>query len=447
MRDAMHMAAISEAAFNPATEDLRRDPAEYRMARLMAGTSHVCHAGPPAGAGTTAAQTAAMNANQTLQVNAQIRAAILNNAVEDIQQIYNQTITTPGSSNNVVQVPFRNVGLVKGFIVKCVAAFTASASANPTVTTFGPANILSNVTLFDLDNYQRINTPGWHLNVLGTLKEGFPHGAALLSTAFDAQVGYGSNFGASAITAPTDVPATGSATFYYWVPCSYSASDLRGAIYAGVVNATAYLQLTINPTPWIINTSDATLAIFTGASGSSTTISSITITVYQVYLDQLPRWSQGPQAGAPMLPPVDIATQYRLNATSLQGVTTGQDFPVPFSNFQQFLSLFIIYDQAGTLNGGTDLNYFALAAANTYQLFKVDPTTQAWRSRHKIMTDFPKGTYGFDFRNAPISTNQTGNMQLFLNAITAATGTTVFPAFESFALVNTVLGAASLPAS
>jgi hypothetical protein len=63
------------------------------------------------------------------------------------------------------------------------------------------------------------------------------------------------------------------------------------------------------------------------------------------------------------------------------------------------------------------------------------------------MTDFPVGSYSFDFRSQPISTNQTGNMQLLLNAISAAAGSTVYAGFESTALVNTVLGAASLPAS
>jgi hypothetical protein len=38
-------------------------------------------------------------------------------------------------------------------------------------------------------------------------------------------------------------------------------------------------------------------------------------------------------------------------------------------------------------------------------------------------------------------------MQLLLNAITAANNSQVLAGFESFALVNTILGAASLPAS
>ena len=403
---------------------------------------------PPATtSGTSAQQTAAMQANNAIGVNAQIRAAILGSAIEVKQAIFNQTIPTPGSSNNVIQVPFRNVGLVKGFIVKVNATFANAGSTAATLTNWNIANLLSNVTLYDLDNYQRINTSGWHLNAIGTAKEGFVQGAALLSSAFDAPIKYGNNFNAMSATASIAASGTGTAQMYYWVPCAYSASDLRGSIFAGVVNATAYLQLTINPTPCVLSTADPTLAVYQQGTTAATTISSVTVEVYQVYLDQLPRYQQGPQAGAPILPPIDIATQYRLNNTSLYGVSPGQDFPVPFSNFQQFLSLSLIYDQAGTLNGGTDLNYFALAAANTYLPFKLDPITQAWLTRHKIMVDMPLGSYLFDFRGQPISTNQTGNMQLLINAISAATGTQILAGFESFALVNTVLGAASLPAS
>lgn len=406
---------------------------------------------PPVAGGTTAAQTSAMQANNAIAVNAAIRQGILASAIEVKQSIFNQSFGAITAANNTFQVPFRNVGLVKGFIIKLNVVFSEVGSSDTvSATNWNVANLLSNVTLTDLDNYQRINTTGWHLNMLGSAKEGFPHGAALVSSAFDTPVKYGNNFNATTLSLPTHTQ-TGSAQMYFYVPCAYSANDLRGAIFAGVVNATAYLQFSVNAVPFVSTaspTGDPTQAVLTGTGVvTPPTISSGTVEVYQVYLDQLPRYNQGPQAGAPVLPPIDIATQYRLNQTSLTGISSAQDFPIPFSNFQQFLSLGFIYDQNGTLNGGTDLNYLALAAANTYLPFKIDPITQAWISRHKIKTDFPLGSYMVDFRGQPISTNQTGNMQLLLNAITAATGSQVLAGFESFALVNTVLGAASLPAS
>ena len=397
--------------------------------------------------GTTAAQTAAMQAQNAQATNDQISAFVRASSQEVTQQIYSNTIATPASGSNVINIPLRNVGLVKGFIVECTASMSNTGSGAAALTTWNAANLLSNISFFDLDNYQRVNCAGWFMNMIGTSKEGFVHGAAILLTAMDTPIKYGNNYNcisASATLAATS--GTGTVVMRYWVPLAYSMNDLRGAVWMGVVNATAYLQLTVNPSPGVAS-GDATLAIYSGAN-TAVTISSIALTVYQIYLDQVPRYPPGsPQAGAPVLPPLDGATQYRLITTSLTGVTVGQDFPVPFSNFQNFMSLGIIYDQAGTLNAGSDLNYFALAAANTYQLFKTGPITQAFKTRIRNMTDFPVGSYSFDFRSQPISTNQTGNMQLLLNAISAAAGSTVYAGFESTALVNTILGAASLPAS
>jgi hypothetical protein len=240
-------------------------------------------------------------------------------------------------------------------------------------------------------------------------------------------------------------PTTGTIKQYYWIPLAYAKDDLRGAIYMGVINATAYLQMTINQTPGV-TTGDNTLAVYSGAN-TNVTMTSFTYNVYQSYLDQMPRYQSGPQAGAVILPPLDNITQYRLVSTSLGAISANQDFPVPFSNFQEFLSLSLIYDQNGTRNAGTDINYFALAAANTLQFFKTDPYVQLLKQRIRLKADFPAGLYLFDFRDQPISTNQSGNVQLFLNPSTAAAGSQALCGFESFALVNTVLGAQSLPAS
>jgi hypothetical protein len=396
--------------------------------------------------GTTAAQTQAMTAQQTQQLNDQISAMVRNVSQEMKQSIYSNTVTAPSNGNNVLNIPLRNVGLVKGFIVEITANMSNTGSGAASLTNWNAANIISNFSFFDLDNYQRINSAGWFMNMLGTAKEGFPHSAAILSTAMDTPIKYGNNFSVISATATlAATTGTGAVVMKYWVPLAYSKTDLRGSVFMGVVNATAYLQLTINPAPGSAS-GDPTLSVYSGAN-TAVTVSSASVQVYQVYLDQLPRYTSGPNMGSPILPPIDVATQYRLITTSLYGITVGQDFPVPFSNFQQFLSLGVIYDQNGTLAAGTDINYFALAAANTLQLFKIDPNTQAMLSRIREMTDWPLGSYLFDFRDQPISTNQTGNMQLLINAITAASGSTVLCGFESFALINTILGAASLPAS
>lgn len=384
---------------------------------------------------------------QIQAANLNIRQLVLNNSQDMLQSIGSGSIT-PATQPNV-NLPLRQVGLAKGFVVEITATFQNAGSGTATLTPMGPWNIISNFSFFDLDNYQRINTPGWHIGMLNTAKEGFPFGAALLSTATDAPVGYGNNSSIISATASMGAgnvtPTTATIKMFYWVPLAYGKADLRGAVFMGVVNATAYIQFTANATPGV-TTGDNTLAVYSGAN-TIVTMTGLTYNVYQSYLDQLPRYQSGPQRGAPILPPLDNMTQYRLVNTSLGAISSGQDFPVPFSNFQEFLSLSLIYDQNGTRNAGTDINYFALSAANTLQFFKTDPYVQLLKQRVRIKTDFPAGLYMFDFRDAPISTNQQGNIQLFINTITAAAGSQTLLGFESFALVNTILGAGSLPAN
>lgn len=387
---------------------------------------------------------ASMSPQQVLQQNMAIRNMVLSASQDMKQSIFSQTIT-PASQGNTINIPLRQVGLVKGFIVEVDATLTNTGTGAATPTAYNAANILSNISFFDLDNYQRINTSGWHMALLNAAKEGFPFGSALLLSAMDSPVEYGNNF--DVVSVASSIAATGgtgAVKMRYWVPLAYSKNDLRGSVYMGVVNATAYLQLTLNPIPSVAS-GDATACIYSGAN-TSVAITTANVTVYQCYLDQIPRYGAGPQAGAPILPPLDLATQYRLLNTTLSGMSPGQDFPIPFSNFQEFLSLALVYNRVGTLGSGSDINYFALAAANTLNLFKVGPLTQALLSRVRNRTDYPLGTYVFDFRDAPISTNQTGNMQLLLNPITAPNGATALCGFESFALTNTVVASGSLPA-
>jgi hypothetical protein len=388
-----------------------------------------------------------MSPQQLQATNAAIRNLILANSQDMLQSIAAGSFVP--ASQNTQQIPLRQVGLAKGLVVEFTATFQNTGSGTAALTPLGPWNVIQNFSLFDLDNYQRINTPGWHVGMLNAAKEGFPFPAALLSTATDSPVGFGNNSNliqATASLGPGNVtPTTGTVKGFFWVPLAYSKHDLRGALFMGLINATAYLQFTVNLTPGVA-AGDSTLAVYSGAS-TNVAMTNFSYNVYQSYLDQMPRYQSGPQTGAVILPPLDNITQYRLVSTSLGAVSAGQDFPIPFSNFQEFLSASVIYDQNGTLNAGTDINYFALAAANTLQFFKTDAKIQLMKQRIRFKSDLPAGLYMFDFRDQPISTNQSGNVQLFLNPSSAASGSQVLVGFESFALVNTILGAQSLPAS
>lgn len=393
-----------------------------------------------------------MNASQLNQL---ARAAIKARAVKMLQPIYNQTFTPAAGQNvsqlaPVISINPRNIGLILGFWVRVTGNLANGSGQQVNLTDFGPANVLTQIQFNDLNNNTRIQTAGWHLAILNSIKARRPFCSAWKNSSSDDPINFGNNF-SGAIASPATIAAAGNGAFtmWYYVPLAYSENDYRGAVYANVVNATMQLNLTPNPTPTVQNATDSTLAMYVGnAAGSMAlaVISSLTVEVYQEYLDQLPAGK-----GGVLLPLLDLATIYEMKNTSFTGVTSGQDFPMQYSNFRDFLSTTLIYNNNPANNsgrvGGTDLNYLSLQAANMTNIWKMEPALAALKLRNHLQTDLPPGCYYFGSREKPISTTQYGNQQLIINAITANAGAYALVGYEDFAMVQTLSQAGSLAAN
>jgi hypothetical protein len=399
------------------------------------------------------------------QINQVARAAIKARAVAMLQQIYSVTFgaaantTDVSALNPVVNVAPRNVGLIRGFWVKIVAIINNQSGQTATLSDFGPANLLTQIQFNDLNNNTRIQTTGWHVDFVNSIKARRPFGTALIrggtgstTGGFDSPINYGSNWSGN-ISAPATIAngasaANSTVTMWWYVPLAYSADDLRGSIYANVVNATMQLNLTFNPHAGVLATTDSTNAVYTlaaGATAASFVVAQATVTVYQDYLDQLPVGQSGV-----ILPVLDLATIYELKNTATIGMVANQDFPVQYANFRDFVSTFAVYVNNGSTGArgvGLDVNYFALQSANFTNIWKTEPALISVRTRNHLQTDFPPGVYYFGSREKPISTTQYGNMQLVLNAITATSNPYMLMAYEDLAVVQTLSMAGSLAAS
>lgn len=387
--------------------------------------------------------------------NANARNILLANCIDAVQQIYSTTIGTPTTANATLNIPVRNVGFIKGFLVEITGTVTPGAAAVK-LTPFGLGNLLANVQFTDLANNVRINTAGWHITMINTAKRQWVYGSAI---ATDTSLGYGSNY--NVVTPATGLNgATTAQNFrmFYYIPLSYSDSDLSGGIYANVVNATMNLQLGINVNTYVAAAADPTLAVFTQstATASSAPITNMVVTVYQNYLDQVPMGNNGP-----ILPALDISTIYGLYNTSLSAVVQNQPFAIPYANFRDFYSTCVVFDQGvtpwltGYLPGGgtaavpgSDVSNWALQAANFTNIWSFDTYVAALRARSIIGDDTPVGTYYFDHRQKPISTVQYGNMQLNMTPSSVLSASaSVLVGFEYKALINQITGAGSLPQS
>lgn len=383
------------------------------------------------------AQQAAPQYTQAQNVTA--RNLIVANAREMWQVTNTNTAAVIGVQQNI---PLRNIGMAKRLLLEVTGTVAATAAETQTLTPWGLSNIFSSIIVTDLANYNRIQTTGWHIMNVASLRRQAVYGAAYSQ---DSPVAYGSNLqvcnGAAIINA-----AGGAKTFrfVFELPLSYSDTDLRGAIYSAVVNATWQVSYTINANFFVAAGADATQAVYQSSSAVLGTLSAVTIKTHQIYLDQLPFTSNG----QPVLPYYDLATGYLIQNTGFSvAPSIGIDYPIQYPNFRSILSATMLIDNPG-FGPGSDINYIGIQAANLVYLLQVDPYMISLRTRNTIGDDLPQKAYCLETRISPINTTAYGNMQIVLNmAAVAAAGYSTQVGWEMMAVINSVAGASSLPAN
>lgn len=358
----------------------------------------------------------------------------------DMWQPLNPGLPSSPAPGSVLTFYVRNVGLVKRLIIDFKATITAGASTTSTLTSWGLANFVSNVTFSDLGNNQRINTTGWHLTAVASAKRRKVFGAAYTS---DTPLGYG-NINNRIMYAPATIAATVASEidFRLEVPFVQNDTDLRGAIYADVTQATMQVQVTLNPNMFVSSTADATLAVYQSGGTDLASLSNLTWQVYQNYLDQLPRMPNGD----PILPKHDLGTGYLLTNTASGLPIANQDNALSYTNARTYLSTVLAYDNNGTLNvNGSDINNIKLVSANFTNILYLSGKMTQFMGRQVIMDDFPAGMYYLDHRHRPIDTNQYGNMQVILNpSSVGGSGAVILYGLEAYGIIGLVNQGGSL---
>jgi P3 major capsid protein len=360
----------------------------------------------------------------------------------DMWQQLNPILPSSVGPGSVITIQLRNVGLVKRLIVEFSATVTAGATSVQTLTPLGLANLISNVTFVDLGNNTRINSTGWHLNVVSSVKRRRVFAAAYTS---DTPNGFGNNNN-RVMFAPATIAANGTTPvkFILEIPFVKNNHDLRGAIFADVTNAVMQVQITLNPQMFVSTTADATLAMYQSAGADLASLSAVTVQCNQNYLDQLPR---NPQTAAPILPALDLGTAYLLNNTAGGLPVINQDNGFAFVNARSYESVAVIFDNNGTLNvNGVDLNYIQVTSANFTQILRWDGMMAVTAERDILGDDFPKGMRYLDFRHRPINTDMYGNMQIILNpsSVLGSAATFLF-GWEAYGIIGQVNQGGSLP--
>lgn len=330
------------------------------------------------------------------------------------------------------------VGIITRFIVKVSATISQGAAETQTRIATGAAAILGNVTYIDPSNNARVNVPGWYLHALASHRRGRMMAAAL-SSDINGIAGLGAAFTAGLVAAPATVTTPAALTMNYEVPLAYGRDNLQGAVLAGTINATQNLSVTINPNFFVtstdvVNYPDAGYQSSTSQLGR---ITSVTVTVYQEYIDQID--------GLP-LPMLDLSTFYLLNTTGGYNPTANVDLAIPYVNGRMFMSTLLRYNNSGNLNAGTDLNYISIRLASTTDLQKADPFIWSLKNREIMGCDMPSGFYMISHRDKPLFTNDYGNLGLVVNASNSIGINSILTVgYEALALSAQLPAGGSLP--
>lgn len=353
-------------------------------------------------------------AAQTAAQSYAVRQSILANAIPVLQNVRSGAMTYAAGSPTTVNLLASNVGLIRRFFLEISGTLNCSSG---TLTPSGPglSNLLSNIQFTDQNNRLRINTSGYHLHLAASEKRKRPFGSAILATTGQTDpTGMGANFPVQTSTGAVTAGTPKNFTFIWDIPVVNSNTDLSGAIYANQTTSNNQLQFTINPNAFLINTADQLNAAYmmSVALGTSLpTLTNLTWTLYQDFLDQLPVGNDG----FAVLPQSDInfALCYQLINAGVQVAGADNLYALPPFNIYQNLMLF--WDNFGyTGVVGSDVQYLKVQISNTYILRQWDPSMLAVLTRNLVGSDMPGsaiatnsgGVYNLDFRHKPLTVAQ-----------------------------------------
>lgn len=388
-------------------------------------------------------------ANDPVAANSAARRALIpgpnTQTVRRIQQIgsFTRSSYVAGQQLQIIVQP-APVGLITRFIVQVSASIGIGNAETQTRVQNGGAAFLSNVQYVDTSNQTRINCTGWYLNQLAMLRRRRVYGGALTSDLNNIG-GVGAAYTSRMFAVPatlTGAPPAANAPNFFWsyeVPLAYGPDDLRGAVLAALINATQSLTLSVNPNFFVTSTDVVNLAEagYQSSSAQLGEISNLTVTVYQEYIDQF---------GGLALPQIDLGTQYLLQTTGGYQPVANTDLIIPYANFRLFMSTIFRYNNAGTFNIGTDINYSSIRTANASDLQKMDPITLALQGRKFVGDDLPAGYYWWNHREKPLFTNQFGNLALVVQCSTVTSNnSTITVGYEQLALMNQLPAAGAIP--
>lgn len=366
---------------------------------------------------------------QTAAQSYSVMQDILANSQPILQYVKSGQMTYTAGSPTQTNIYANNVGFLRRFFIEISGTVNCAASHTATPTVFGLKNLISNVQFTDQNNRVRVNSSGIHLHLVASEKRRRPFGAAMVaSTGMSDDSGLGNNFPVNEATGAVAGGTAKKFTMLLEIPIINANTDLTGGIYANQTTSNNQIQFTLNPNAFVFSADpyNAAYTMDAALATSLPTLTSLTWTLYQDFLDQLPVG----QDGFAVIPQAQVAWALCLQminpGVQVQGADNMYALP-PFYVYQNFM---LFWDNYGYGTGvGADLNYIKVQIANTYVLRQWDALFLASQTRNIMGCDMPGAVsatagafsgavYSLDFRNKPISVNQISATNIIFNPST-----------------------------
>lgn len=301
------------------------------------------------------------------------------------------------------------LGFQLGFMITVEATFTNSTGGVLTLTPFGAANLLQNVTYYDPQNTMRTNVSGRMLDFWMAQKQGTPYGDTLTP-----DEGYGTRYNGDwrANYAPTTIASGATTTIrkIFYLPLAMSEYDLRGAVWGNLQQAYQRLNFKFaNVAKFVASSTESPLeAVYQSASASKAlTFSNVKYrTKMHTYAQNLPTNADG----AYVAPLMDLGTVYGFNETTATGLTVNQRKSVAYPNAWQYLATHVIFANGTQLNAGTDVTELEINTASGVSFGKFTPFEHVSTTINRLGVAPPLGMYYDSHHKNPIRTSDYGTV-------------------------------------
>lgn len=362
------------------------------------------------------------------QQNAMARAVLLATGLGFTKHL--PPVSTNTTLGQTVRVPLDRTGIVTGVTLLVSAPIDITAAA--TKSQLGPHNLISSVQYVDFAGIKHVNTSGWQLHALNSLRGGKMIGNSQKMMGYlAAETGLDTLIEKQPTATGDDV-----LNFSLYIPLAYNPSggDYRGAVLAQTDRGEHYLNITFANA--LVN-ADPFLAPYTAGTATLQSGDTITLDPYMHYVM--------PQAGVSPnnLPMIDLGTIYEIAGSLVDSanLVAGQSKYVNWPNNRAILSALHFFDQAaagGTLDG-TDLTAIVLMINGNTNVRELTPRLLREHMRYHLGADLASGAYYMSARNQPVTTQLYGNVQTRLDVATAGSGSYLVNQYESMYLSGTPL--------